>query len=132
MNTDFHFYKKISVSICVHPWFLLYNKTMTLIIDNSAINRIKELREAQNKPALMLRITVDGGGCSGFQYKLDLTQESGNKDEIFEGSVITDNISLPFLAGSVVKFEQGLIGSEFKIENPNAVSGCGCGTSFAV
>ncbi len=105
---------------------------MTLIIDDSAINRIKELRELQSKPALMLRITVDGGGCSGFQYKLDLTEDSTDKDETFEGSVITDDISLPFLAGSTVKFEQGLIGSEFKIENPNAVSGCGCGTSFAI
>ena len=105
---------------------------MSLIIDPSAVKRIEELRTAQNKSALMLRITVDGGGCSGFQYKLDLTEETSDKDQTFENTVVTDDISLPFLEGSVVKFDEGLIGSEFKIENPNAVSGCGCGTSFSV
>jgi len=105
---------------------------MTLIIDESAVKRIKELRTAQSKDALMLRITVDGGGCSGFQYKLDLTEDTSDKDQTFDGAVVTDDISLPFLAGSIVKFDEGLIGSEFKIENPNAVSGCGCGTSFSV
>jgi len=105
---------------------------MSLIIDDSAVKRIEELRQQQSKDALMLRITVDGGGCSGFQYKMDLTEEKTDKDEVFDGVVITDDISLPFLFGSTVKFDQGLIGSEFKIENPNAVSGCGCGTSFSV
>ena len=105
---------------------------MSLIIDDSAVKRIEELRKAQSKDALMLRITVDGGGCSGFQYKLELTEQASEKDEVFEGAVVTDDISLPFLDGSVVKFDQGLIGSEFKIDNPNAVSGCGCGTSFSV
>lgn len=105
---------------------------MSLIIDPSAVKRIEELRTAQNKSALMLRITVDGGGCSGFQYKLDLTEDTSDKDIAFDNTVITDDISLPFLDGSTVKFDEGLIGSEFKIENPNAVSGCGCGTSFSV
>ncbi len=105
---------------------------MSLTIDESAVKRIKTLREQQRKNALMLRVTVEGGGCSGFQYKLELTEDKTDKDEIFEGAVVTDDISLPFLDGSVIKFEQGMIGSEFKIENPNAVSGCGCGTSFSV
>ena len=105
---------------------------MSLVIDESAVKRIEELRTAQNKTGLMLRVTVEGGGCSGFQYKLELTEDKTDNDETFEGAVITDDISLPFLDGSTVKFEQGLIGSEFKIENPNAVSGCGCGTSFSV
>ena len=105
---------------------------MSLIIDDSAVKRIEELRTEQSKDALMLRVTVEGGGCSGFQYKLELTEDKTDKDEVFEDAVVTDNISLPFLAGSTVKFDQGLIGSEFKIENPNAVSGCGCGTSFSV
>lgn len=105
---------------------------MSLIIDDSAVKRIEELRTAQNKSALMLRITVDGGGCSGFQYKLELTEDTSDKDIDFDGAVVTDDISLPFLDGSVVKFDEGLIGSEFKIENPNAKSGCGCGTSFSV
>ncbi|MFK7840187.1 MAG: HesB/IscA family protein [Bdellovibrionales bacterium] len=105
---------------------------MSLIIDDSAVKRIHELRTAQNKDALLLRVTVEGGGCSGFQYKLELTEDKNDKDKIFEDAVVTDDISLPFLDGSIVKFDQGLIGSEFKIENPNAISGCGCGTSFAV
>ena len=105
---------------------------MSLIVDESAVKRIEELRTAQDKNALMLRVTVEGGGCSGFQYKLELTEDKTDKDEVFEDAVITDDISLPFLAGSTVKFDSGLIGSEFKIENPNAVSGCGCGTSFSV
>lgn len=105
---------------------------MSIHVDESAVKRIDELREAQDKPGLMLRIRVDGGGCSGFQYKLELTEESGDQDEIFAGHVVSDDISLNFLKDSVVKFEEGLIGSDFVIENPNAVSGCGCGTSFAV
>jgi len=80
----------------------------------------------------MLRVRVDGGGCSGFQYHLELTDEMGDKDLTFGDAVITDDISLTFLKDSEIKFDESLIGSEFKIENPNAVSGCGCGTSFAV
>ena len=105
---------------------------MSIIIDESAIARIKELREAKGTEDLMLRVRVDGGGCSGFQYKLDLTSEQGGDDLVFDNAVITDAISLPFLEGATVKFESGLIGSDFKIDNPNAVAGCGCGTSFSI
>ena len=80
----------------------------------------------------MLRVTVEGGGCSGFQYILELTDQVQDKDETFADSVITDDISMPFLEGSTIKFKDDLIGSEFIIDNPNAQSGCGCGTSFAV
>ena len=111
---------------------ILYTKIMTINVDESAVKRIEELREQQDKAALMLRVTVDGGGCSGFQYKLELTEETKDKDETFSSCVITDDISLPFLAGATVYFENELIGSEFKIKNPNAVAGCGCGTSFSV
>lgn len=111
---------------------MLYSNSMTLTIDDSAVKRIQELRGEQEQDALMLRITVEGGGCSGFQYKLELTPESKAKDVMFADSVVTDDISLPFLEGSVVKFKQDLIGSEFVIDNPNATSSCGCGTSFSV
>lgn len=80
----------------------------------------------------MLRVRVDGGGCSGFQYKLELTEERADNEEEFESCVLSDDISLTFLEGAVVKFDNQLIGAEFKIDNPNAVAGCGCGTSFAV
>lgn len=80
----------------------------------------------------MLRVTVEGGGCSGFQYKLDLTDQIRDNDQTFANTVVTDDISLSFLKDSVVRFENALIGSEFKIDNPNAIAGCGCGTSFSV
>lgn len=105
---------------------------MSLIIDESAVKRIEELRTEQGKPDLMLRVRVDGGGCSGFQYHLELTSERSDKEQEFGGVVLSDDISLEFLKGASVCFESTLIGSEFKINNPNAVSGCGCGTSFAV
>jgi len=80
----------------------------------------------------MLRIRVEGGGCSGFQYKMELSNKKDPHDQEFASSVLIDDISIPFLEGSVISFEEGLIGSDFKITNPNAVAGCGCGTSFSV
>lgn len=111
---------------------MLYTDSMSINVEDSAIKRIEELRAEKKADALMLRIRVDGGGCSGFQYKLDLTEDKTDQDVVFSDAVITDDISLPFLEGSTIKFEDALIGSDFKIENPNAVSGCGCGTSFSV
>lgn len=105
---------------------------MSITVDESAVKRIKDLREQQGQPALMLRVRVDGGGCSGFQYKLELTDDAEEGELRFADTVLTDDISLTFLKDAIVKFDDGLIGSEFKIENPNAVSGCGCGVSFAV
>lgn len=109
-----------------------YNTNMSLNVDDSAVKRINELREAQGKDALMLRVRVEGGGCSGFQYKLELTEDKDTKDIVLEDSVLTDDISMGFLDGATVSFEKGLIGSEFKINNPNATAGCGCGTSFSI
>lgn len=105
---------------------------MTIRVDESAIKRIEELRATQHKQNLMLRITVDGGGCSGFQYKLELTDIAGLDDLAFANAVLTDETSLPFLNGALITFTDTLIGSEFVIENPNAASGCGCGSSFAI
>ncbi len=105
---------------------------MSITIDQSAVKRIEELRTSQKKAGLMLRVTVNGGGCSGFQYALELTDTVSKDDETFENTVVTDDMSLPFLNGSIVRYDEGLIGSEFVIENPNAKSGCGCGASFSV
>lgn len=105
---------------------------MTITVDQSAVKRIENLRKQQGKDALVLRITVEGGGCSGFQYNLELTDKTNGDDLKFAEAVVTDSISLPYLDGSVISFEDGLIGSQFKIENPNAQSGCGCGGSFSV
>ena len=105
---------------------------MTITVDDSAVKRINELRQQRGADALKLRITVEGGGCSGFQYILELTEEVKDKDLTFDDHIVTDDISMPFLDGSTIKFKDDLIGSEFVIDNPNAQSGCGCGTSFAV
>ncbi len=105
---------------------------LEIFVDQSAIDRIQELRKKQAAPGLMLRITVDGGGCSGFQYHLSLSEEQAADDHVYKECVITDDISLPLIAGSTVAFERSLVGAEFKINNPNAVMGCGCGTSFSV
>lgn len=105
---------------------------MNILVDDSAIKRIEALRAQQKKGLLMLRITVEGGGCSGFQYKLEMTDSISNDDLTFEDVVVTDGVSMPFLDGSTISFKDELIGSEFVIDNPNAASGCGCGASFAV
>jgi iron-sulfur cluster insertion protein len=105
---------------------------MALNVDSSAADRIRALRQAQGNEALMLRVRVEGGGCSGFRYTLELTDKREEKDIVESGLVVTDDISMPFLEGAVIHFEEGLIGAEFKIKNPNAASGCGCGESFSV
>ncbi len=105
---------------------------MSLNIDESAVNRINELRKIKGEKSLMLRVRVEGGGCSGFKYNLDLTNDIKDNDIKFADTVISDDISMDFLNGATISFEKGLAGSEFKINNPNASSGCGCGTSFSI
>ena len=105
---------------------------MSLIIDDSAVKRINELRKIKGKQSLMLRVRVDGGGCSGFKYNLELTEDTKAGDIKFADSVVSDDISIGFLDGATISFEKNLVGSEFKINNPNAASGCGCGTSFSM
>ncbi|OYW93647.1 MAG: iron-sulfur cluster assembly accessory protein [Caulobacterales bacterium 32-67-6] len=89
--------------------------TLDLTLSASAAERLKAISQAQGKP-IMLRIAVEGGGCSGFQYQLDLV----------------DEISLVMLKGSEIDFVDELVGAEFKIRNPNAKSSCGCGVSFSI
>ena len=81
-----------------------------------------------------LRVAVDGGGCSGFQYDIKL-DEPQSDDLVLEKSgqtVLVDAVSLPFLSGAVIDFSQEMIGARFVIQNPNASSSCGCGTSFSI
>ena len=82
-----------------------------------------------------LRISVEGGGCSGFQYKFDISQKREADDVVLSGegaNVYIDSVSLPLIAGSQLDYAEDLIGSAFKIINPQAVSSCGCGTSFSL
>ncbi|WP_371155385.1 HesB/IscA family protein [Jannaschia sp. 2305UL9-9] len=81
-----------------------------------------------------LRVAVEGGGCSGFQYQIDLDTPKDD-DLVLEGDgqkVVIDDVSLPFLANAVIDFTEELVGSRFTIENPNASSSCGCGVSFSM
>ena len=83
----------------------------------------------------MLRVSVEGGGCSGFQYKFDVEREKAEDDLVIarnDATVLIDPVSVGFLAGSEIDYVDDLIGASFKINNPNAKSSCGCGTSFSL
>ena len=101
-------------------------------VTNRAFARLAEIGASDQGKAL--RIAVEGGGCSGFQYEIDL-DEPRDDDLVLEGDgqkVVVDAVSLPFLADAVIDFSEELIGARFVIENPNATSSCGCGTSFSM
>lgn len=107
-----------------------HNITLTA----SAARHLNRL-SAESGHKVMLRVQVEGGGCSGFQYVLDLT-DTANDDESrieFDGATaLVDEVSAPLMAGSMIDYVEELVGSQFKILNPLAVSSCGCGTSFAL
>jgi len=106
----------------------------TVIVSERAAKRVAEI-VAGEPPNTMLRVSVEGGGCSGFQYKFDLVQERADDDLVIERAgavVLIDSISLGFLGGSEIDFVDDLIGASFQIKNPNAVAACGCGTSFSI
>ena len=98
-----------------------------------AFERLAEINEDAESPRA-LRVAVEGGGCSGFQYQIDL-DDPAEDDLVLEGQgqkVVVDQVSLPFLANATIDFTEELIGARFTIENPNAVSSCGCGVSFSM
>ncbi|MEY4238179.1 MAG: iron-sulfur cluster insertion protein ErpA [Pseudomonadota bacterium] len=105
-----------------------------MTLSPSAAARIALIAEKQGKPAA-LRLAVEGGGCSGFQYRFGLADSIDDDDLVVETDgvkLVIDPISLDLVAGSVVDFVDSLGGSAFKVENPLAAAGCGCGSSFAV
>ncbi|MBF0250221.1 MAG: iron-sulfur cluster insertion protein ErpA [Alphaproteobacteria bacterium] len=106
-----------------------------LQIGEGAVARIRQLIENEGNPALKLRIGITGGGCSGFQYNFSLDDKVGDDDLVFsEGGVgvVVDETSLPFVAGAVLNFKADMMGAYFTMDNPNASSTCGCGSSFSV
>lgn len=108
---------------------------MHINVTDSAAKRILALRQKENNEKLMLRITVLGGGCSGFQYELSFDDAVNAGDVTFEkngAAVVTDEVSLPFLENAEIDFTQSMMKSTFKIVNPNAAASCGCGNSFSV
>ncbi len=106
-----------------------------LEVTEAALRRIAKILANDGK-ANALRISVDGGGCSGFSYKYDLVSQDRQDDDILiegqGGRVLVDTMSLQYMTGSKVDFVDDLMGQSFKISNPNAVASCGCGTSFSV
>lgn len=108
--------------------------TMGLRVTQAALDRVAILMK--DEPAgTMLRVSVEGGGCSGFQYKYELTQEKLSDDIVLGDErvkVLVDAVSLPYLADSAIDYKTTLMGAAFEIENPNATASCGCGTSFSL
>ena len=103
-------------------------------LTDSAAARVAAIAGKQGKPAI-LRLSVDGGGCSGFQYKFGFADAIEADDTVAENAGVTlvvDSISLDLVRGSAVDYVEDLGGAAFKVTNPNAASGCGCGSSFSV
>ena len=108
--------------------------TTAVTISERAARRIGEILKTEGDGA-MLRISVEGGGCSGFQYKFDVERAKADDDIVVArdgATVLIDSVSLQYLAGSEVDFVDDLIGASFRVVNPNATASCGCGTSFSV
>ncbi|MFD2235897.1 iron-sulfur cluster insertion protein ErpA [Aureimonas populi] len=109
-------------------------ETGAVVVSDAAFRRIAAILAKENEKSA-LRISVEGGGCSGFSYKYDLAEEAEGDDLVLErdgARVFIDPVSLAYLEGSVVDFVDDLMGRSFQIRNPNAVASCGCGTSFSI
>ncbi len=104
-------------------------------VSDSAVSRIAWLMEQEGGDSLFLRVSVSGGGCSGFQYGFSFDHEVRPEDREFERDgvkVVIDEVSLDLMAGAEIDFVEDLIGASFQIRNPNATASCGCGSSFSV
>jgi iron-sulfur cluster assembly accessory protein len=105
-----------------------------IVLADSAARRLAKLGEMEGHP-VMLRVAVEGGGCSGFQYRLDLVETAEADDIRIEAggqAALVDPVSVPFLKGSEIAFVDELAGAQFVIRNPNAATSCGCGVSFSI
>ena len=108
-------------------------RTETIVITEAAANTIRELLAQKNVPDYGLRVFVSGGGCSGMQYGMALEAEARSYDHVLERDgiqIFIDPTSMMYLNNATIDYEDSLMGGGFKIDNPNAVSSCGCGSSF--
>ena len=102
---------------------------------DSAVAKVKELMDEEGNPNLKLRVFVQGGGCAGFQYGFTFDETQNEDDAVMEkGGVklLIDSMSYQYLVGAKIDYKEGLSGEQFVIDNPNAVTTCGCGSSFSV
>jgi iron-sulfur cluster insertion protein len=105
----------------------------SITISPRAAKRIVEILKAED--AALMRVSVEGGGCSGFQYRFDLIKEGEPDDVLIErdgARIVVDPVSLDFVKGAELDFVEDLIGASFKVKNPNVTASCGCGTSFSI
>jgi iron-sulfur cluster insertion protein len=108
--------------------------SVPLLFTDSAANKVKELIVEEGNPQLKLRVFVTGGGCSGFQYGFTFDETTNEDDTVMEKNGVTlliDSMSFQYLVGAEIDYSEGLQGAQFVIKNPNAVSTCGCGSSFS-
>ncbi|HRF09601.1 MAG TPA: iron-sulfur cluster insertion protein ErpA [Xanthobacteraceae bacterium] len=106
----------------------------SLVVTESAIRKIASILDSEKEPSV-LRVSVEGGGCSGFQYKFDIQRTAEAEDVVIArdgATLVIDPVSLEYLSGSRIDYADELIGAAFKIDNPNATASCGCGTSFSL
>lgn len=106
-----------------------------ITLSDRAVRKVQELISEEENQALKLRVFITGGGCSGFQYGFSFDEESADDDTTIERDgvmVIVDPMSFPYLAGSQLDYSEGLEGSRFTVNNPNATTTCGCGASFSI
>jgi iron-sulfur cluster insertion protein len=105
-----------------------------ITLTESAVTKLRDLFAEENNPELVLRVFVQGGGCSGFQYGFTF-DEQRNEDDFevpAEVPVVVDSMSMQYLQGSTIDYKEDLMGASFSLNNPQAVSTCGCGSSFSV
>jgi iron-sulfur cluster insertion protein len=105
-----------------------------MIVDNTAIDKLKDILAEENNPAVKLRVFVQGGGCSGMQYGFTLDEEKNDDDfeqEYDNVKILIDSMSFQYLQGATIRYRDDLMGSSFVIDNPNAATTCGCGSSFS-
>jgi iron-sulfur cluster assembly accessory protein len=108
--------------------------TESVTVSERAARKIGEILKTE-PPGSMLRVSVEGGGCSGFQYKFDIERNRADDDLIITrdgATVLIDSVSVGYMAGSEIDFVDDLIGASFKVKNPKATASCGCGTSFSL
>ena len=106
-----------------------------IIVSDEAAEKIRTLLQREGVSDRGLRVAVRGGGCSGFQYKLEFEEEAGDMDQVIESNgvrIFVDPKSSLYLNGVILRYDDGLMGAGFQVENPNARTTCGCGESFSV